>query len=194
MAMPAPPATRRYTVEEVLAFPADGNRYEVVHGELLVTPAPATRHQTVVGRLHARLRAYLERWGLGDTVFIGPADYFYESDVYVQPDLLVCPPEEISADWRTVRHLKLVVEVLSPSSTRGDRLIKRMAYQEAGAETYWVVDPDRAVVEVWRPGDEISEIAARELVWRLTAESPELRLDLKDLFARLPGMSDQGGA
>ena len=58
--MGMPDTARRYTVDEVLAFPSDGNRYEVVHGELLVTPAPRNRHQLVVGRIHARLFNYWE--------------------------------------------------------------------------------------------------------------------------------------
>jgi Uma2 family endonuclease len=187
MAMPITPTSRRYTVEEVYNLPADGNRYEVVHGELLVTPAPQTRHQAVVGRLFGLLRVYLEPLGLADSLFFGPADYFYENDVYVQPDLLVCVPEEISRDWRTMRRLRLVVEVLSPASARGDRLVKRRAYQEGGVETYWVVDADRAAVEIWHPGEELPEIATRVLPWRVTPDAPELDLDLVRLFARLPG-------
>ena len=187
MAMPSMPAARRYTVEEVYRLPADGNRYEVVDGELLVTPSPQTRHQAVVMRLTRALLEYLEPLGLADSLFSGPADYFYGADVYVQPDLLVCLPEEISADWRTMRHLRLVVEVLSAASARGDRLVKRGAYQRAGVETYWVVDADRMAVEVWHPGDELPEIAARELTWRITEEAPEMRLDLERLLTRLPG-------
>ena len=187
MAMPSTPVTRRYTVEEVYRLPADGNRYEVVDGELLVTPSPRTRHQAVIARLFAALHGYLEPLGLADTLFMGPADYFSGTDVYVQPDVLVCLPEEISADWRTVRHLRLVAEVISPASARGDRLVKRPAYQRAGVETYWVVDADRLAVEVWHPGDELPDIATRELTWRVTPEAPELRLDLSRLLSRLPG-------
>jgi Uma2 family endonuclease len=178
---------RRWTVEEVLALPADGNRYEVVHGELLVTPSPAPRHQVVIGRIQAALWAYLDRLGVRDAMPATPVDYFHEHDVYVQPDLVVVVPQELTNDWHTMRHLRLAVEVISPSSARGDRIVKRPAYQAAGVETCWIVDPERAVVEVWRPGDEEPEIAGRELVWRVTPEAPELRLDLTAVFAPLPG-------
>lgn len=188
MAMPATPTARHYTVEEVLAFPSDGNRYEVVHGELLVTPAPNRPHQGVVTRLFAILADYLRPLGLLDTLHVGPADYFHADDVYVQPDLLVGIPEEVTGDWRAMKHLRLAVEVLSPSSARGDRFVKRKAYQEAGVGTCWVVDGDRAVVEVWHPGDELPEIAARELVWRVSPEALELRVGLVELFASLPGL------
>ncbi len=178
---------RRWTVEEVYNLPADGNRYEVVHGELLVTPSPMPPHQRVVARLAHALGTYLEPLDLFETFFPGPVDFFYASEVYVQPDLVVGVPGEISGDWRTMRHLRLAVEVLSPSSVRGDRLVKRKAYQEAGVETYWIADPDRAVVEVWRPGDELAEIVTKMLVWRVTPESPELVISVPELFANLPG-------
>ena len=103
------------------------------------------------------------------------------------PDLVVATPGEITSDWRSMRRLKLCVEVISPSSARADRLVKRRAYQEAGVETYWVVDPDHAVVEVWRPGDEVSELATRELEWRVTPGAPLLAINLERLFSGLPG-------
>lgn len=188
MAMPVAPTARRYTVEEVLAWPRDGNRYEVVHGELLVTPPPGTPHQLVVTRLVAALSAYLrapERAG-GAVVMVGPVGFFHDADVYVEPDLVVAVPGELTTDWRTMRHLHLAVEVVSPSSARGDRLVKRRAYQEAGVETYWIVDSDRGVVEVWQPGDELAEIVTGDLTWRVAPDAPELRINLPQLFARLP--------
>ena len=136
-------------MDEVLSWPPDGNRYEVVHGELLVTPAPAWRHQYVVTDLVTALGQYLSEFQVIGRVFVGPVDFFHGTEVYVQPDLVVARSEEITSDYRTMRHLLLAVEVVSPSSRRGDRLVKRRAYQDAGVETYWVVDPDRGVVEVW---------------------------------------------
>ena len=95
MAMPATPTARRYTVEEVYAWPDDGNRYEVVHGELLVTPAPRAVHQGVVMQLLGRLHEYLKPLGLERTLFPGPADIFLGDDIWVQPDMLVVAPEEV---------------------------------------------------------------------------------------------------
>jgi len=189
MAMPVVPTARRYSVEEVLAWPPDGNRYEVVHGELLVTPPPATPHQLVVTRLVLALGTYLRapECAGAATVIAGPVGFFHAAEVYVEPDLVVAVPEQITTDWRTMRHLLLAVEVVSPSSARGDRLVKRRAYQEAGVETYWIVDPDRAVVEVWQPGDELAEIVTGDLTWRVAPNTPDLRINLPQLFAQLPG-------
>ncbi len=97
--MDMPQAARRYTVDEVLAFPGDGNRYEVVHGELLVTPAPSQPHQIVLGELFYRLRTYLEDRA-EVRVFISPADIRWADDVLVQPDVFVVPVSETTAqDW-----------------------------------------------------------------------------------------------
>ncbi|MDP3774940.1 MAG: Uma2 family endonuclease [Gemmatimonadales bacterium] len=186
MAMPVLPEVRRYTVAEALALPDDGNRYEVVHGELLVTPAPRAVHQGVVTRLLVRLAEYLKPLGLERTLFSGPADIFWGDDVWVQPDILVVVPEEVSTDWRTYKTLRLVIEVLSPSSTRGDRVVKRGVYQENRVATYWVVDADRRVVEVWHPKDEAPESVTDVLRWRVTPDAPELEIVLNDVWAQLP--------
>jgi Uma2 family endonuclease len=98
---------------------------------------------------------------------------------------------EVTGDWRGVKHLCLVIEVVSRSSARGDRLVKRRAYQEAGVDTYWVVDPDRRVVEVWHPGDELPELVTGLLTWRLALDAPELKINLPELFTSLPGLPSE---
>jgi Uma2 family endonuclease len=178
---------RRYTVRDLAAFPEDGNRYEIVHGELLVTPSPATRHQRLVARLMLALGKYLEELGLEGTLYPGPADISWDDETLVQPDILVTVPEQSYGNWDVVKHLRLAVEVLSPSSRRGDRVVKRRLYQERGVETYWIVDPDARVVEVWRPGDEVAELVTDRLRWRVTAGAPELVVQVPELFASLPG-------
>jgi Uma2 family endonuclease len=185
--MAMPHVARRYTVEEVQAFPSDGNRYEVVHGELLVTPSPAPRHQVLVVEFVARLRRYLEPLGLERTLFTGPADISWDEETLVQPDLLVVAPEEVSADWRTYRTLHLAVEILSPSSSRGDRVVKRRLYQERRVGTYWIVDPDARTVEVWHPDDERPEIVTDVLRWRVTDGTPEMEIELDEVFRGMPG-------
>lgn len=175
-----------WTVDRARALPDDGNRYEVVHGELLVTPAPGTPHQAVVIELIGQLYDYLKPLGLSNTIFAGPADIFWGDDIWVQPDLLVVVPEQVTTDWHTYKNLRLTVEVLSPSSTRGDRIVKRRAYQENGVGTYWIVDPLRRVVEVWRPDDEAPELVTDALHWRVMPEAPELTIELANVWAALP--------
>ncbi len=184
--MAMPDTARRYTVAEVLAFPEDGNRYEVVHGGLLVTPAPSLIHQKVVGRLHVRLEAYLaERPGVAD-VFLAPADISWGEHELVQPDVFVVPVGEVTRDWSSIETLLLAVEVVSPSSARSDRVTKRRLYQEQDVATYWIVDPEAQVVEVWHPDDERPEIVPDVLRWQVSDDAPELQIDLGELFKDLP--------
>jgi Uma2 family endonuclease len=183
-----PHTARRYTVEEVLAFPDDGNRYEVVQGELLVSPSPRFAHQRVVARLHALLRAYLEPMGLADCVAFAPADITWglpprEAEDLVQPDVFVVRPDQASGEWVGVSHLVLAIEVVSPSSTRADRVVKRKTYQRHGVATYWVVDPDASLVEVWRPDDERPVIVTDRLTWSWEGSPTPLEISLNDLFA-----------
>ena len=181
--MAMPDLARRYTVDEVLAFPSDGNRYELVDGELLVTPAPRPRHQLVLTRLVGTVSAYLSPVPELGVLFVSPADITWGgSDRLVQPDLFVIPPGEVSDTWVSARTLLLAVEVVSPRSSRHDRVTKRRLYQRQGVRTYWIVDADARLVEVWRPGDERPEIVTNMLRWKVADDAAELEIDLEELF------------
>ena len=184
--MAMPDTARRYTVDDVLAFPDDGNRYELVDGELLVTPAPAPRHQKVVGHLHARLDRYLQDQPGVAEASLSPADIRWAAERLVQPDIFVVPRSEVSDRWETFKTLLLAVEVVSPSSARGDRLVKRRLYQRQQVATYWVVDPDARLVEVWHPGDDRPEIVTDALGWRVAPDGDDLVIPLRELFENLP--------
>jgi Uma2 family endonuclease len=184
--MVMPDTAHRYTVDEVLAFPDDGNRYELVHGELLVTPSPSQPHQIVLEEMFVELREYLRPLREVARAFFAPADIIWEPEAYVQPDLFVVPADEVTGDWRDCQTLLLAVEVLSPSSAQADRVKKRLLYQERGVATYWVVDIDARLVEVWHPDDDRPEIVTDVLRWRVTPEAPELTIELAGLFAALP--------
>lgn len=183
MSMPA--TIRRWTKELVQSLPSDGKRYELVAGELLVTPSPAAWHQTVHWRLTLALADYLRPLGLIETIRNAAADISWTDDDLVQPDIFVVVPEDLSMDWATFRRFRLVAEVLSPSSRRGDRVLKRRLYQQHGVETYWIVDPDRHFVEVWHPGDLEPQVVADVLAWRVTPEAPEVRIALEEIFRQV---------
>lgn len=184
--MVMPNTARRYTATEVLAFPPDRNRYEVVHGELLVTPSPSQPHQIVLRDLFVLLREYLRPFPQDSQLFFAPADIIWSEHEYVQPDLFVVPANEVTGNWRDCRTLLLAVEVVSPSSARADRVTKRRLYQERGVGTYWAVDPAAGLVEVWRPEDERPVVVTETLRWRLQPEAPELSITLAELFSGLP--------
>jgi Uma2 family endonuclease len=110
MAMPAQPT--EWTAEIVRALPDDGNRYEVIGGELFVTPAPSWTHQRAVGELFRILMPYLEEHALGDAI-IAPADVLFGPKDMVEPDLFVVPLVDGNAPrtWEEVGRLLLAVEV-----------------------------------------------------------------------------------
>jgi Uma2 family endonuclease len=120
-----------YTAYMVRALPDDGNCYEVVYGELVVTPGPRAWHEIIQRRLVA-LDLYLRAHPVGE-VLGSRADISWGPDVLVSPDVFVVPLEQArTLDWSRMRDLLLVAEILSPASARHDRFLKRRRYQEAG--------------------------------------------------------------
>ena len=124
-----------------------------------------------------------------DTVRVGqclssPSDISWGPDVLVQPDLLVADLAETrSGKWANVQHLLLAVEILSPSSLRADRFTMRTLYQRSGVKTYWVVDADAGLVEMWTPGAVFPVVEEAKLCWQPPAASTALEIPLAELFA-----------
>ena len=150
------PDTIRWTRDQVLNLPADGNRYELVDGELIVSPSPALRHQVVLGRVYVIISSFVTAMGLGQVLW-SPADLELEPGQVNQPDVFVLP-RSISSGGKMPRD-PFLCRGLSPSTARYDRGLKRRFYQRAGVAEYWIIDIDAGgVVERWRPGDERPEI------------------------------------
>ena len=196
MAMPAaapPPhgspagAAHRWTAAEVRRLIAENPlltpRYELVDGELLVTPSPAMPHQRAVRLLLLALSSYLERERVGE-VFTSPFDIELEPESLVQTDVFVVPLHETRrlATEMPARELLVACEILSPSSGRYDRVKKRSLYQRHVPE-YWIVDLDARLVERWRPGDERPEILTELLEWHPEGAAESFRLELPGFFA-----------
>lgn len=157
-------------------------RYETVHGELLVTPAPRLWHQEVVARLLVALRGYVQREGVGH-VFASPSDISWGPDTLVQPDLFVVPVEQArTLTWSRVTTLLLAIEVLSPSSLRADRFTKRHLYQEVGVPLYWVIDADERNAEVWTRVDLFPRAEKDVLVWMPNGAAEPFEMGLNELF------------
>jgi Uma2 family endonuclease len=180
------PATQHYhTAEMVRALPEDGNRYETVHGELLVTPTPRAAHQQVVVRLAVTLENYLRSHRVG-ALFPSPADISWSEDTLVQPDLFVAGLEEArTLDWARIKTLLLAVEVLSPSSARADRFSKRRLYQDQRIPLYWIVDPDRQTVEVWTPDAVFPAVEQERITWHPNGAPEPCEIVLQELFEPL---------
>ena len=187
MGMPAMQPTR-WTAADVLAMPEQpGHTVEVIAGELFVTPAPSFSHQGVVGVLHVALFAYLRSRSIG-VVCLSPADIVPAPDTLVQPDIFVAPINDGQrpTSWAEMDRLLLAVEVLSPSSQRRDRVVKRHLYARMQCE-YWIVDPESRLVERWLPDDDRPEICESTLTWQPIGADMALTIDLVAMFAEALG-------
>jgi Uma2 family endonuclease len=102
----------------------------------------------------------------------------------VQPDLFAFRMEQPGPvrEWSEIRAIELAVEVLSTSTARFDRVVKRRFFQDVGVPEYWIVDLDARVVERWRPGDARPEICTATLEWRAGESAPPVTVDLVAMF------------
>ena len=172
---------RQLIAESPLATPS----YELVDGELLVTPSPNGPHQGAVELLVVALHLYLREQPLG-RVRNSPFDVELQPESLLQPDIFVLPMAEarrVLAEM-PARELLLAVEVLSPSSSRHDRVTERPLYQRHVPE-YWIVDLAARLVERWRPGDERPEVVLDTLEWHPAGATEPFRLELSRYFAEV---------
>jgi Uma2 family endonuclease len=181
-------ATTHWTVDMVRALPDDGKRYEVIDGELFVTPAPTLIHQRAAFTLARLLWGYVEEHRIGE-VLIAPADVLVTRDVMVEPDVFVVPLIEgrKPSSWEEARRLLLVIEILSPSTARADRHVKRRLYQRERVPEYWIVDVDARLIERWRLEDQRPEILDEQLEWQPDPTHLPLGIDLKAYFRDVTG-------
>ncbi len=178
-----PVAPTYFTAEMARALPDDGNRYEVVWGELLVNPSPVFDHQAAVGNVFLRLTDFCQRTGYGRAM-LSPADISWSEDTLVQPDVFVMASDEAATrNWRKIRTLLLVVEGLSPSTAKHDRFQKRKLCQAHGVGTLWLVDPAKRVVEVWTPERLFPAVETERLRWHPTGAAKPLIIGIDALFA-----------
>lgn len=133
-----------YTLAYLETAPDDGRRREIIDGGLFVTPGPSRIHQRAAAELHFQLK--LASPG-GLDIFEAPFDYQPTSERSLQPDVLVCGPGDTNPR-HAERPLLLAVEILSPSSRMLDLLLKRGVYEQAGVQSYWILDPDKESLTV----------------------------------------------
>jgi Uma2 family endonuclease len=188
MGMPA--AVRRWTAREVRALieesPLASPRYELVDGELLVTLSPGYPHQRAVARLLVALHEYARVEGIGEAL-ASPIDVELEPETITQPDIFVISRDEgqrLQREGLPSFSLLLTVEVLSPSSSRHDRVRKRPLYQRNVPE-YWIIDLDARLIERWRTGEDRPEIVATSLAWNPEGAAQPFMLDVERFFAEV---------
>jgi Uma2 family endonuclease len=143
------PVKNKLEYRDLLAIPSDGKRYELLDGEVSVTPAPNPVHQRLVLALAMRFVEYFHALGIGE-VFVSPIDVILTDRDVVEPDVVVVGrPDQVSQRGIEGSPL-LVVEVLSPSTREHDRTVKAQRYARLGVPHYWIVDPETQRVECLR--------------------------------------------
>jgi Uma2 family endonuclease len=169
-----------YTVDDLQSFPDDGNRYELLDGVLLVTPAPAAIHQLVASRIQTKLAIALQETGIAHVV--GPGAVVRRPKTQLQPDILVYSSRfSPRTDWPKITEHWLAVEVMSRSSRVYDREFKRNAYFALGVQQVWLVDWWDLCVEVCRAPGKARRV--RDVIrWHIPGDVT-VRIDLANIFA-----------
>src|SRR5262249_41190546 len=171
---------RKLDYDDYVRLPDDGKRYEILDGELYVTPAPSPLHQRVSKRLQRKLEDYFESRQLGE-VFDAPIDMILGHHDVAQPDILVVTnPGQISGRG-IERPPPLVVEVLSPSTRRHDREVKMRRYAALGVPHYWIVDPESQWIAQYRlEGTGYQHAPTAERNSAMVTDWPDLTVALAD--------------
>jgi Uma2 family endonuclease len=175
------------TVAELDACPDDGNRYELIEGELFVSRAPGIPHQRVLNNLQFALESYVKENPIG-IVVPGAGAVFSDYDAII-PDLVFVRNErwsEVVTEIRFTGAPDLVIEILSPGKENRDRdlRVKRQLYAKFGVAEYWVVDSENRLVEVYRlQNQRLENIATRRNGEEVTTPLlPDFQLPVSTIF------------
>jgi len=174
------------TYDDYVLLPNDLNRYEILEGELSVTPAPSTKHQTISGNLFILLAQHINDRDLGK-IFHAPIDLILESTSVLQPDLLFVSKarQHIVTDRAIEGTPDLVIEILSPTTSRTDRVTKAQIYARHSVPAYWIVDPEQETIEIYLLNVDSYRLAANLQGETLSAAPPfdELKIATKSIFS-----------
>jgi Uma2 family endonuclease len=142
------PPNKVWTYDDLLKLPDDGNRHEIIDGELVVMSSPFVPHQRTLQRLFLTLHAQVQEGG-HDEVFVAPLDVIMSPTRVVQPDLIVVRPQNREIVRARIEGIPdLLIEILSPSNQKHDLVTKRRLYARSRVPEYWIVDPEAQTIEV----------------------------------------------
>ena len=136
------------TYDDYLTLPNDGKKYEIIEGELTMSPSPTTDHQEISIRLTNAIFSYVDKHKLGK-VYPAPIDVVLSITDIVQPDIVFISSErtDIITKKNIIAAPDLVIEILSESTETLDRVTKKNLYERYGVREYWIVDSEKRLVE-----------------------------------------------
>jgi Uma2 family endonuclease len=170
-----------WTFSDLERLPDDEGRYEIIDGELIVTPSPASRHQDVAAAL---LRLFLS-WSIEHTGWKvnSPGGVYISETTWLEPDLTVTAiPHFAYRRWQDQPPPLLALEILSPSTASRDRLSKRPIYLSHGVREVWIVDGTARTIERWTDGAEQPVIERGSSEWAPDPSLPALVIRHDDVF------------
>ncbi len=149
--MPLPQKTETgYTTDYIYSLP-DGQRAELIDGQVFDMAPPNTQHQRLIGRISYQIIHYIQKKGGKCEAFVAPFAVFLNADdrTYVEPDIsVICNPDKLNEkgcngapDW--------IIEIVSPGSRHMDYMVKLFKYRSAGVREYWIVDPMKNRIQVY---------------------------------------------
>ncbi|MGR3311484.1 MAG: Uma2 family endonuclease [Candidatus Brocadiales bacterium] len=180
-----PVSTVKFTYEDYLLFPENGNRHELIDGEHYMTPAPSTRHQRISGKFFRILSDFIEKNKLGE-VFYAPCDIVFSDIDVVQPDIIFISNENmrIITEKNVQGPPDLAIEIISETTRKMDKVIKRSLYEKFGVKEYWIIDPVEDTLEVYKPTQEgYKKVAEYEKGDKFSSDLFKgLTIDLNEVF------------
>lgn len=174
-----------WTYEDYLTLPNDGKKYQIIGGNLYMSPPPIVYHQTVSRNLEFILWEFVKKHSMGD-IFFAPIGVVFDNTNVVEPDIIYISNEKmgIKKEKAIFGAPDLIIEILSPSTLKVDVLLKKTLYQRFGVREYWMIDPKKKKVEVYflEEGQYILQgiFSQQDTVEVKTIQG--LKVDLADVF------------
>ncbi len=175
---------KKYTYEDYLKTP-DYERYELIEGDMLMTPSPATRHQRISRKLTVQLSIYVEKYNLGE-IFVAPYDVYLNNENVVQPDIMFISKDRMNiiGEKNIQDAPDIVVEIISESNAYRDLVQKKKLYARFQVKEYWIVIPGEELIEIYTLKDN-TYMFYKTYTKNDILESPylqDMRIELKSIF------------
>jgi len=179
-----------YTFERCLEeFPDE--RFELIDGSVFMTPPPSYHHQEISANLVGELWSLLKNSEKGCRVYHAPTGLFFDNNGinkasgYVEPDLFIMCARTYK-DGFVVGIPQLIIEILSPSTNKHDKIVKLNLYQKHKVNEYWIIDPANEMIDVYLLQDDRYQFpityTKEDSLPVMLSELPKMIIDLKNIF------------